>query len=769
MSLARFLAHLMAVAIFATPLAALAQSPSGTISGVVLDRETQQPVGNATVTVVGLTLGANAGENGRFVIRNVPLGSHRLRAWRLDYAAVILSDVVVTPGRETDVRLELNAEAVPQAQVEVRASGFARPKEQATSSYQMSNEEIRRSPGAIGDVFRLVQSLPGVVNTNDQRNDIVARGGSPAENLILIDNIEVPTLNHFASQGTSGGPISMLNNDLVRDASFQAGGFPAIYGEKLSSVMDIRLRDGNRDRFQSETDINSAGYGQVLEGPLGPRGSYLATARQSFYDLVAKPFGLTAIPYTTNGQLKLVYEPGTRDRLWFVNVTGTDRIKLKHDADASDAFDIDFASRGWRTTNGASWQRLFGDWGWGTLALSDSYGAFIQDILDFGYGGLPIFHNHSGEGESQLRYDVAARTGATGDWKAGVSLRRDRYDYAIDQPFGVPDPFSPDTTRVQALSLGVRGDVWTGATYLQWTRTFAERADLTLGGRVTRFDGLHATTADPRAVLTLHLTPFVEANLSYGRYHQSPALVFVESYPENASLLPITAEHRVAGLAWTPSADVKVSLEAYRKDYRDYPVARDYPTFSLANSGDIYGVNGLLFPLVSAGHGRADGVEFYLQKKLTTGAYGQVSYGRSRVRHAALDGVLRRGAFDAPNTGTAILGWKPNARWEASTRFSYVSGRPYTPPLQPLSYQQNRYVYDIARTNAARATPYHRLDVRCDRRFTLWGRYATLWFEAQNVYNRKNVFQYLWNTETRSLESVAQIRFLPVLGFNVEL
>ena len=192
-----------AVTLLIAPLAH-AQTRTGIIVGVVTDRDTRQPIGQATISVIGATLGATSDDAGRFVIKNVPEGSHRLRAWRLDYPAVLISDVVVSPGRETEARITLVAEAVQQSEVEVRADAFAKPKDQATSTYQMSYEEIRRSPGAIGDVFRLVQSLPGVVTTNDQRNDIVARGGSPSENLIIVDGFEVPTVNHFGAQGTTG-------------------------------------------------------------------------------------------------------------------------------------------------------------------------------------------------------------------------------------------------------------------------------------------------------------------------------------------------------------------------------------------------------------------------------------------------------------------------------------------------------------------------------------------------------------------------------------
>jgi len=752
-----------------SPAATLAQSRAGTISGRVLDRDTRQPITQATVQVEGLALGGVTDDAGRFTLRQVPAGTHRLRAWRLDYPPVLVSDVTVSPGRDADVLIELLPEAVPQSQVEVEAEAFAKPRDQATSSYSMSYEEIRRSPGAIGDVLRLVQSLPGVVTTNDQRNDIVARGGSPAENLILVDGIEVPTLNHFATQGTTGGPISMLNNELVRDAEFLAGGFPARFGERLSSVLDVRLRDGDRERWVSETDVGFAGFGQVIEGPLGERASVLATVRTSFYDLVAEAFGLTAVPYATNGQFKLSYEPSRRDRWNALHIFGRDEISFRTDySDPDDAITWDLDSGGWRMVNGATWQRLFGTWGWGTLTASDAYGRFEQSIRDNNYGGLEIFRNRSEEGESTLRYDLSARTARAGDWKAGVSLKRLRNRFSIDQPYGAENPFSADTTRVDRRRVAFDDTAIQTAAYAQWTQALGPRTDLTLGARVAHFGELDATSFDPRASLTVQLATPLDLNLSFARTHQAPSTVFVRAVPENAALPPIESDHYIAGLSYLPQQDLKLTLEVYRKEIRDYPVARDYPTFSLANSGDVYGVNGLLFPMVGEGRGRATGIELFAQKKLKRGLYGQLTYGAQRVEQAALDGVYRRGGFDSPHTGTVIVGFKPSQAWEASTRFSYSRGRPFTPPLEPESSQQNRYIYDLSRVNAERAPDYHRLDVRFDRRFTLGRTFTTLWLEVQNVYDRENAFLYVWNAKTRSLDAVPQITFLPVLGVNVE-
>jgi hypothetical protein len=300
------------------------------------------------------------------------------------------------------------------------------------------------------------------------------------------------------------------------------------------------------------------------------------------------------------------------------------------------------------------------------------------------------------------------------------------------------------------------------------TTRVVPRTHLTFGLRGDRYAYLHETRLRPRAGLTVDITPKVTASVSAGRYYQQPELVYLAASPVNRALDPIRADHLVAGLAYVPGPDLKMSIETYQKKYAGYPVSVEYPTLSLANIGDQSGLGGMLIPMTSQGTGRARGVELFLQKKLTGALYGQVSYSFSRTRHAALDGVLRPGAYDSPHTFATILGYKLGPRWEFSTRFTYASGRPYTPPLLAESFAQNRWIEDLARVNAARLPDYHRLDLRADRMFLLGRTNLALYMEVQNVYNRENVAAYGWNPKTRQPNTDKQLGLLPVFGINVQ-
>jgi hypothetical protein len=255
---------------------------------------------------------------------------------------------------------------------------------------------------------------------------------------------------------------------------------------------------------------------------------------------------------------------------------------------------------------------------------------------------------------------------------------------------------------------------------------------------------------------------------SFGKYYQIPGLVFMYAVPQNLHLSPIQATHFIAGLSYYPSPDIKVSVEGYVKRYADYPVSVEYPTASLANSGDEYGVADRLFPMVSSGSGTSTGIEFYLQKKLTQRLYGQVSYSYSETRHQALDAVRRPGGFDIPHVLTLVGGYKIGDSWEVSGKFSYASGRPYTPALEPASQQQNRHILDLSRVNAERSPSYSRLDLRVDYRAFFNGWNLVTYIEVENVYGRKNVFQYVWNPKTNRLDELKQIGFFPFGGFKIE-
>ncbi len=767
-----FLVAATIAALFPLP-ASFGKEPdrSGRLTGSVIASATRQPVPGAVVTLPGTKLGASTDTAGHFTIDGIPVGTYTARVSCVGFRAATATDLVISTGHPVQLSVELEEEPIELADdVTVTGSLFTRPREIVVNRYAMSYEEIRRAPGAIGDISRVMSGMPGIVPTSDQRNDLVVRGGSPAENLTIVDNVEIPNLSHFGAQGATGGPISMLNTEFVREASFIAGGFPAMYSNRLSSVLNVGLREGNRGSLSGMFDLGFSGAGLIMEGGIGARGSWMIAARRSYLDLLAGNYGLTAIPKYSNYQAKATYDIADAHKLWFISLGGIDQIDFRYDpAETKEPSSLAVNSGGWRSISGINWQWLWGSAGYGTLGIADALEGYDQDARDHDMNMAEVFANRSRDRQTTVKYDAVLNTGSFGQLTAGIAARFVESRLYVSQPFGMPNVWDPADKRIDTLRIDDTHRLTQPSAYLQWTVTPVEALAITAGMRYDDFGTQgNAQRWSPRLGLKYNVSSTVELHAAAGIYYQNAPLVFVLSIPSNRSLAPIRADHYMAGVAFYPADDLKFSVEAYIKKYTDYPVSTEHPAITLANAGDQYTIAGFLFPLASMGTGETRGIELYLQKKLTEQLYGQISYSYSQAKYTALDGVSRAGCFDVPHLVSITGGYRLNSSWEFSARFTYATGRPYTPLNEAVSKRFNRTVYDFTRANGVRRPDYHRLDIRMDYRAHFEGWNLVTYFEVQNVYARENLFMTVWNEKTHELMNVNQIGFFPVGGVKIE-
>ena len=734
-----------------------------------MDEGTQQPLPFVNVQVLNTQYGAATDENGDFRIANIPVGTYILQITYIGFTPIQVPDIVVRSSRVTEVHKSLQETYFETDEVVVEAGNyFEESSENLTSVQNLSYEEVRRSAGAIGDVLRLTQALPGVALTNDQRNDLVVRGGSPSENLILVDNIEVPSLNHFGAQNTSGGPISMLNTEFLADASFYSGGFSAQYGNRLSSVLDVSLREGSGERISADVEMGIAGFGVLSEGPIGDNGSFMISVRRSYLELLEEAIGLTAVPEYWNLNAKVVYQVNPKNQISIISLGGIDDIAFNVDPEDLDDPSLEnVTSGGWQTINGFNWQHLLSERAFGVLTISDAAYHYGTDIFDEEIGNQLTFSQDDTEGTTTLRYSLTVLPESFGEIRAGVDFKRLRATFDLQQPLGVVSALNENPERVNAVTLDDNITTSQLGAYGEISPRIGPKLTLNAGGRVDYFEFIDATRFSPRASLRYELTPNVNLNASWGQFYQSPSLIFLNADPINQSLDPMRSDHYVVGVSYFPRKDIRVTVEGYIKEYEDYPVSTQYPTLTLANTGDDFGVNELLFPLTSAGSGQSIGAEVYVQKKLTDNFYGQISYSYSETQHEALDGVRRKASFDIPHTFTALGGYKLGD-WEFSGKFTYATGRPYTPYLEDASVMQNRGIFDLSQVNGERAPAYHRFDIRVDRRFNFSDWSVLVFLDLLNVYNRENIQQFVWNPKTRSRDIIPQYSFIPNMGFNVK-
>lgn len=742
---------------------------TGSISGRVIDAVTEAPVVGATVRAVGQSPVGQSDSTGRFILRSVRVGIATIEVRRLGYAPVLRGDIVVSPAKPAEVVVALRDIGVQLETVSVRPEAFPAqmPATTPVSTQRYDAEEVRRQPGAQEDVLRAISIAPGVGVTSAARNDIVVRGGAPFENLFVVDNIEVPNINHFGSQGSTGGPISLINIRFIESAQLSAGGFGARLGDRTSSATTLTLREGNRERLAGEVNVAASQVGAVLEGPLGKNASFLANVRQSYLDLLFKAIGLSFIPSYTDATVKATWRPNRRDVFSALTIAARGSVSFDNSTDSARVDNSQvLAPTQDQYFSGLTWKRLLPR-GVVTTTLGRTYTRYVTAQRDSLL--VPIFESRSAEGENSLRTDLTLLAGKRLEIETGTIFKYAstlRYDATLAgftrrDESGVPRPLTVDTTFT-ALRNG---------TYVQGTWQWRPRVRLSGGVRGDWYEFLdNAVRLAPRLSLSAQLTQSTTLTLAGGRYWQAPSYIWLVGDAGNATrLTPFRADQVVAGLTRLVGSDVKVQVEVYGKQYGDYPARVFRPQAVLSPSGFDDATTDIPFglePLQSTGTGSAYGAELFVQKKLGASPwYGQVSASVNRTRFRGLDGTEARGAFDTPLLANGVLGWRPNARWELAVRARGSSGLPYTPFVLDGT---RAGTLDFAQYNALRVPLFFAADVRVDRRFLIRNRQLIAFIDLQNITNRVNTTAPQWNPRLRRPEPNESIGLLPSIGLNFE-
>jgi hypothetical protein len=744
-----------------------ASLPHGSLTGRVTGQATGQPLPGASVQIKRLDRGTATDRDGRFVLKGLPPGTYVVSISMMGYEDAVRGPVAVTGGRPHQLSVSLQPAVIRGEGVKITANHFAASTGAPTSVRTLEAEEIRRAPGAAGDVQRVMRAMPGVAVDNDRRNDLIVRGGSPRENLILLDGIEVPNLSHFGTQGATGGPISMLDSDFLDDATFHTGGFPARYGGALSSVLALSLREGSRQSVHGSVDVSMAGAGGSAEGPIPgedeAKGSWFVGGRRSYLDLVQSGIGLTAVPQYSSGQAKAVYDLSSSDRLTAIGLAGRHSIGFESDSTAERT-----QNSGNRVVGGLKWRRLWGEAGTSTLAASVVSSTFRTDR--YGDRGPLEYRNRSRETIYSARFTSNWRLSSSTALGAGGTLRLIDYHHDL---FSDRDTTNTGTVRQQldkgTGALPVQPDL-----YAQLTHHPVERLSLTAGVRASAFSlSDHPYAVSPRLSARYELTPSLALNGSWGRYYQRPELVWFTATSTAEDLRPTYATHWIGGVEWTPGSAWQVTLEGYLKRYGNVPAFIKRPMLSTINQGTGYGAF-TVGPLSDAGTAHSRGLEAFARRRLTDRFYGTASYTLSEARYTPLDGIERPTSHDVRHMATVVLGASevdvgPLGLLGGSVKLRYASGQPTTPYDREASRSLDQGIIDTGRVNANRLPDYFRLDVRLDRRdYFSWGT-VTSYIEVQNVTGRRNVAARVYDADTNAVEAVTHWGRFFVGGVKVEL
>lgn len=734
---------------------------SGAIHGRVVSVTTKEPLFGVNVVVVGTNRGSSTDLEGMFKIPGLEPGTYILRVSSVGYEAKLQSDVVVNATRPTEVLVELMDMELQVEGVEVTANYFQKLPDKPVSTLTQSNEEIRRLPGGLEDVVRAISILPGVAQVQNGRNDLIVRGGSPSENLYVIDNIEVPNINHFGTQGASGGPLSYVNLDFVRETSFSTGGFGTRYGDRLSSVLTIDLREGNDNAIGGKATISASQFGLNLEGPAAGNGTFLFSARRSYLDFIFKAAGFGFVPEYWDFLGKYTVRVSPRDEISLLGIAALDNVRwINTTEDQRYENSRVLGSDQNQIVTGAAWKHLFPS-GFTTLTVSrvDVGFEFLQSdsLLN------PIFTNDSREVETTVRGDVVYQITKGTELSAGFSSRSVAFRSAIDLR-----PVATTIGPMTGFTATLRTGAWKGAMYGQLMHRFADTR-ITFGLRGDYFDLIGSgLTVSPRFSISQALLPTLNISASVGRYFQTPSYVWLVSNPANRNLTPARVDQFILGADLMLREDTKASIEVYRKNYGSYPASTTRTYFVMSNTGSGFGgaTDGFasfgIEPLVNGGRGNAQGVELLLQKKLSeVPCYGTVSVSYNTSEFAGLDGVFRPGSFDQRWIVNLGGGYIFNERWEVSTKFRLATGRPYSPFLAGGAIDAVRY-------NTLRVGTNHSLDLRVDRRwqFDRWNLIA--YIDIQNIYNRQPNDVPQFDQRTQRAEVNESIGLLPSIGISAE-
>jgi len=739
----------------------------GIITGILADHETKQPVNDAILEIIELQKKTTSGNDGKFEFKDLPYNTYQVKVTCLGYESMIQTDIVVLSSRQTEIEIFLNPMSYTTQTIDIEERYFQKSSDESTSMYNLDFEEVRRAPGAVEDISRMVQILPGVSPGNDQRNDLIVRGGSPSENLTIVDGVEVPNINHYPTQGSSSGPIGMINVKFISNTDFSTGGFSARYGDKLSSILDISFREGSRKRLLTDINLSSAGFGGVFEGPLfSGKGSFLLSARKSYLNLIKGAIRLAAVPDYWDFNLKAVYDINKKNKLTLIGVGGIDYISFEGESsDVSDDNPYGKAKGEQKQySTGLNWKSLFKK-GYVRTVLSHSASYFDYVNNDLITDEL-IFDNDAYEQETQLKSEIFYQLNPKNNIIIGgsgkyIEIKNKLFLRADTTIFGDPWP---------ELNIDTKENFYKSSAFVQYTlKLFKDKLILNAGARYDYFSGIKDKHEfSPRFGVSYKLTQATTLSGSTGIYYQAPEYLWVTTNPINKNLKYIKAIHYIAGIEHLFTPELRVSVEAYYKNYSRYPVSVVIPTYVLINGGTDNGPN-FVGEATSAGIGYVRGIDVSIHKKLTgNGFYGMLNYTLAQSRVTALEGGEKPGSFDYRHNMTIIAGYQIADDWLVGIKFRYTTGRPYTPFDITASTIAGRGVADFNNFNGARYKDYNRLDLRVDKKWNLRNLSIVSYIELQNVFNVENVYEHFWNEYKNVKGTIYQWAFLPVGGFSVQ-
>lgn len=768
---------------------AFSQNYTQNIKGKIVDKQSGSALPGVMVQLLaGDSSNVVASDvNGYYKLEKVPVGRVSVSFTFIGYSSVIKSNLVVTSGKELIINVEME-EAVNQLEtvtiVSKKSKLEANNKNVVVSNIKLNPEQTQKFAGTFQDVSRMAANYAGIVPAGDQRNDIIVRGNSPLGILWRLDGINIPNPNHFGSQGTTGGPVSILNNNNLAGSDFLTGAFPAEYGNGIAGAFDLQMRTGNDEKFEFTGQLGLNGIELGIEGPFKKtsKASFMANYRHStlgIMNAMGISFGVSAIPQYQDIAFKVdLPTKGKLGRFQLFGIGGLSTIELldsKRDPDewtfSNTGTDVYFKtqmgiaglSHKLFLTPNTSWTN--------TLALSAAGSSIEADSLQIGTG-IPsrTYNNNSLESKLSFVSVLNTKFSAKSTLKNGVIL-----DYlgsnfkeeVLSQKYGG----WIDIVNFKGYSSLVQA-------YTQWSYKFNSKFLLNTGLHYQLFTLNNSQIIEPRIGMKYQLSDKQSVSLAGGQHSQiQPLRVYLletnnldgTSHKTNEELGFTKSIHGVLGYNNQISSDFRIKLETYYQYIYDTPV-KENSYYSLANAGADFIFNDQ-DSLTNNGTGTNYGLELTFEKLFSKGYYFLINGSLYDSKYVGGDGVERSTAFNGQYTANILGGYEHKFNDKYALTFdgkvAFAGGKRYQKLDLNASIAAGTAVFDESSIFELKYTDYFRLDLKLGIRKNSKKLTQEFAFDVQNVTNQKNIFRQVFDAGTGTIKYEYQIGFFPVVLYKI--
>lgn len=750
-------------------LFSLVNSQVGLVRGKIINASTNLGLPFAKIQLLDQQMGAISLEDGTYEIKGLAPGVYSFKASSPGFKDQVINEITVTNARSIDLDFVLEVVVVEQKEVTIRANRFRQNIESPVSLKTLNSTEIERLPGANRDVSKVIAALPGVASRATFRNDIIIRGGSPGENKFYLDGIEVPNINHFATQGSSGGPVGLLNVNFIREVDFYSGAFPSNRANGLSSVISFKQKDGNKDGLITNFALGSSDAALTLDGPIGKKVDFIFSARRSYLQFLFAALKLPILPTYNDFQYKVNVKLNDKNKISFIGLGAIDDFRLNTTVNdnITDTVQREYNNfilgnlplqKQWNYTVGLNYSHISKN-SVQTVVLSrnmlNNRSSRYKDFIEIDANRLLDYTSFEAENKLRLEHTYLKNGWK---WNAGLGYEYARYYNST---------FNNITVQGNPFTVDFESDLFLSkvALFSQLSKGFIkERLNLSFGIRtdVSNYSTEMMNPLDqlsPSLSVNFRVTPSFALNANVARYHQLPAYTILGFRDISGTLVNkannlsyIQADHLVFGAEYLTKFNSRFTLEGFFKKYDKYPFSLK-DSLSLANVGSDFGIVGNE-AVSSTSTGRTYGAEFLYQQKLIKGFYAILAYTFVVSEFRDKNNAFVPTAWDSKNIVSLTGGKRLKKGWEIGFRWLFSGGSPYTPyDVETSRLIQNWDIngfglLDYNLLNTQREESFHQLNVRVDKKIFLNKMNLNFYLDIQNAYAHKTTLAPILLVET---------------------